>query len=125
MGRACFAWLFVMMLAFTPACTSILPNNDPVVVNAERVTAIALDTFDTFLKFEYENRERLEAISKDIHKVAENIRRNGKDWLLTARALTKAYKENRSPEAKFQLMTALAILQSAMSESHKYIATLK
>src|SRR5688572_9560710 len=101
---------FCLTTLFT-GCSSILPGNDPVVVNAERTTAIALDTFDTFLKFEYENKESLEKISKDIHKVAETIRKNGKDWLVSARTLTVSYKKNRSPENKFQLMTAIAVLQ--------------
>lgn len=114
-----------LAISFVLGGCKLLPGQDPVVVNAERTTAIALDTFDAFLKFEYEKKEELAKISPDIHKVAENIRKNGKNWLMTARELTKAYKQNRSAENKFNLMTALAVLQSAMSESQKYIAAIK
>lgn len=118
---AIFLQLFVLSF-FLSGCGSLQPGADPVVVNAERVTAIALDVMDSFLKFEHQNRATLERISPDIHKVAENIRRNGKKWLESARALTVAYKANRSDENKFQLMTAIAVLESAIAESHKYIA---
>jgi hypothetical protein len=113
--------LFAQLFVLASGC-AILKGQDPIVVNAERTTAIALDVFDTFLHYEYDNREALAKISPDIHKVAETIRRHGKEWLITARNLTKAYKENRSDQNKFQLVTAISVLQSAMSESTKYLA---
>jgi hypothetical protein len=38
------------------SCASVDEGADPVVVHAERTANYALDTFDAFLKFEYENR---------------------------------------------------------------------
>lgn len=111
-----------MFIMFVQGC-ALLPGQDPIVVNAERATAIAMDTFDSFMKYEFDNRVALARVSPDIHKVAERIRVNGKQWLLTARTLTKTYKANRSDENKFQLMTAVAVLQSAMAESQRYITT--
>lgn len=103
-------------------CASILPGNDPLVVNAERTAAISLEVFDVFLKFEYDNREALAKISPDINRTAETIRRNGKNWILTLRAVTRSYKQNRTPEGKFALITALSVVQTAIAESQKYMS---
>jgi hypothetical protein len=107
------------MLVF--GCASILPGNDPIVVNAERTTEIALVTFDTFLKFEYDNKEMLLKVDPGIHKFAEQLRVKAPQWLESARFMTKAYKKNRTSENKFSLTTALAVLQAGMVESQKYI----
>lgn len=102
------------------SCSSILPGNDPVVVNAERTTQLAVDVFDTFLKWEYNNRSAL-AFKPEVKQAADFIRDNGIGWLESARSMTKAYKENRSQENKFNLDTALAILRQAISEARKYL----
>jgi hypothetical protein len=97
------ALLFVLA-----ACSTLTPGADPVVVNAERTTALAADTFDTFLHVEYNNRAQLAAISPAIHTYAEVLRRNGQTWLQTARALTKTYEANRTAQNKASLQTAVA-----------------
>jgi len=118
--------LTVLAVLLAPVgCATVDPNADPIVVNAERLTGIALDTFDTFLKIEYENRDRLLAINKEIHEAAEFFRHNAVEWLSTARALTKAYKSNRSPQNKANLETAVAILQTGVLQAQKYIAQSK
>lgn len=114
--------LFLFQVFLITGCASIDKDADPVVVHAERTTAYALDIMDAFLKFEYDNRERLQDVSKDIKKYADVIRKNGKQWLTTARELTMAYKQNRTADKKFELMTAISVLQAAVSESQKYIA---
>jgi hypothetical protein len=103
-------------------CAAVERGQDPVVVNAERATAMALDVMDAFLQVEYLNRELLAQASPEIHQVAERVRTDGPKWLESARAATKAYKQNRSPENKFQLQTAIAVLQTAVTESQRYIA---
>lgn len=115
--------LFLLCLPafFLFGCASIMPGHDPIVVQAERTTKIALATFDMFLKYEFENKEMLEKLSPDIHKFAEQVRRKGPTWLQSARNLTLTYKNNRSEENKFQLETAVAVLQAAVSESQKYV----
>jgi hypothetical protein len=107
---------------FLISCASITPGNDPVVVNAERITALGADTFDTFLHFEADNSGALKTVSPDIHKFAEALRRNGQTWLLTARSLTKAYKLNKTPENKTSLQTALAVISEAVAQANNYVA---
>jgi len=109
------------LLLVLAACAQLQPGADPVVVNAERTASLAADTFDTFLKIEYDNRAALQTLSPAIHQYAETLRAKGPTWLASLRALTKAYKFNRSPENKASLQTAIAVVTAAMQESNKYI----
>lgn len=103
-------------------CASIEKGQDAVVVNAERTTALALEVFDAFLQWEFENRAAL-AVVPEIRKTADTIRRGGITWLQSARAMTKAYKANRTPENKANLETALEVLRAAVREAQSYLNT--
>jgi hypothetical protein len=112
---------FVLALAILhTGCGSIQPGNDPVVVNAERTTQLAVDVFDTFLQWEYANRQALSA-TPEVRQSADFIRAKGQDWLVTARSMTQAYKRNRTPENKGNLETAMAVLRSAIGEARHYL----
>ncbi len=113
--------LLPSVLFLNSGCSTLQVGADTVVVNAERVTALATDTFDTFLRIEYDNRASLNVIAPQIHQFAEKLRQNGQNYLTTARVLTKAYKANRTPENKANLATALSVLTSAAAESQKYL----
>lgn len=102
-------------------CAKILPGNDPALVNAERTTVLAVDVFDTFLKWEYENRQTL-SVQPEVKKAADLIRVKGPDWLATARSMTEAYRTGRTPENKANLETAVAILRTGIREAQKYLA---
>lgn len=119
-------FLLVLLIAlpalFVSGCASILPGHDPIVVNAERTIGVALDTFDVFLKLEYDNHEALKGVSPAIYESAQYIRKNGKRWIKSATDLTRTYKRNRSPENKVSLITAISVLQSAVREAEGYIA---
>jgi len=97
-------------------------NDDALVVNTEKALAIALDTFDVFLKLEYDNRAVLEKVSPKIHAYAETVRRNGKNWIKSAEAAKDVYKHNRTPENHANLVTAYKTLKTAIAESQKYIS---
>lgn len=118
-------YLIFLSLMICTGCGTIgriLPGNDPIVVNGERTIKIAFETFDTFLKLEYDNRENLKKISPEIFNVAEKIRYQGPRWLDTAKTTLRAYKQNRTEENKFGAITALAVLQNGLTEAEKYIA---
>jgi hypothetical protein len=110
--------LFAVILM--AGCAQIQPDNDPVIVNAERTTIIALETFDTFLQWEYENRLTLLAVP-EIKRTADRIRVDGQQWLETARTMTKAYKETRADADKNNLLAAVAILRTALVEATRYL----
>jgi hypothetical protein len=114
---------FILLLA--TGCASTEPGQDPLVVHAERTTAIALDVMDAFLRIEHEHRALLDQAVPEIHRFAERLRRDGPQYLATARAATRAYKHSRSPENQFTLQTALAVLQTALTEAQRYIALIE
>ena len=62
-----------LSLALLMNCAIIQPGNDKLVVNAERTTKLALESFDTFLKWEFDNREVLSPIP-EIRASADRIR---------------------------------------------------
>lgn len=115
----------VLLSLILSGCSTIAPGSDPVVVHAERVTGMALDTFDVFLKLEYENRARLAKISPDIHVTAELIRAKGFGWLSNARAATKRYKADRTEVTRSILVAATRFLEDAVLAAQKYIALSK
>ena len=103
------------------SCSTIQPGNDPVVVDAERTTQVAMTTFDSFLKYERSNDASLREVNPAIHKYANKVRDNGQQWLRTARSMTQAYKYNRSSENKANLLTAIAVLQEAVNQINQFM----
>lgn len=113
--------IYACALVALVSCSTILPGNDPVVVRAEQTTQLAYDTFQTFTKYEYNNRATLERLNPKIESYANVIRRNEKKWLQTARAETMAYKNNRT-NGHANLDTAIAVLQEAINQIGVYMA---
>lgn len=96
-------------------------HDDQIVVRTEQALYIALDTFDLFLKLERQNKELFAKVPK-AHEVAENIRRNGRNWIDAAQRAKNAYAHNRTAENHANLLTAYRTLQSAIEESKQFIA---
>lgn len=96
-------------------------TDDQIVVRSEQALKIGLDTFDTFLKAEYDNHDLFAKIP-GAHQTAENIRRNGKKWIKSLEAAHDAYKGNRSAENHATLITAYKTVQAAITESKNYVS---
>lgn len=129
----CAVTLAVTPIAFN-GCGSLtqqgLPTisaetSDQVILRAEQAAEGALLTFDTFVKVERDNEAPLKMVNPAIHDFANYIRRNGKNWIVTLRNTTKAFKANRTTENRASLNTILATLTSAVSETNKYIQQAK
>jgi hypothetical protein len=100
-------------------CKSI--TGDPVIVSCERTLNIALDTFDSYLKFEYENRAMLKNVSVEFFNVAEKIRKDGKLWIKTLNTAKQVYKANKTSENQINVLTAIAVLEFGLSETRLYL----
>lgn len=109
---------------FVTGCASILPGNDAVLVNAERTTALAYDTFDSFLSLERGQESYIKAVLPEVHNFANSLRVNAPKYLASARATTEAYRLNRDAANKASLNTAIAILQVALDQVKVYSAQL-
>lgn len=79
-----------------------------------------METFDAFLRWEYRNRDT-GLVTGDVHAVAQEIRRSGIDWLVTAREATKAYKQHRTEANKANLETAVRVLEALIRDAQKYL----
>jgi hypothetical protein len=102
-------------------CSTILPGQDKVLVNAERTSATAYDVFVAFAEWEQANRDLLWQQSPEIKHLADRLRTNGQTWLKTTRTVTEAYRLNRTEENRAVLQTWLAVLTTAIAEANTYI----
>lgn len=112
-------WWVAGLVLLGVGCASVAPDNDPVVVRAEQTTALAFETIDAFLDWEHANRTVADA---DVTAAADKLRVEAPKWLRAARSATKAYKANRTDENKATLVTAIAVLESAMREAQQHLA---
>jgi hypothetical protein len=106
----------VVLSITTSGCKTAPPTadsgyiaGDPVVVNAEKTIAISFDAIDRFLAWERVNRA---TAGPEVKAAADRIRKEAPDAFRTARAVLRAYKENRSPEQGALLNEWLAALST-------------
>ncbi len=102
--------------------TSVTPQAS-VVVNAEKTLRVSKDTFDLFLKLEYQNQALVKAKWPQIHQFAEYIRRNAPTWLITANNAKNDYKHGRGNLQS--LMAAIDTLTSNQTQAQTYITQLQ
>ncbi len=102
--------------------TSVTPQAS-VVINAEKTLRVSKDTFDLFLKLEYQNQALVKAKFPQIHQFAEYLRKNAPTWLITANNAKNAYKHgNGNLQA---LMSAIDTLTSNETQAQTYITQLQ
>lgn len=118
------AFLIGLAIPFLTGC-SIFPGQDPVVVRAEQAERIAMATFDAYVHIEYANREKLKTVSPDFLKVADRIRVDGTNWIGALDRTILAYKHNRAESNRADIVTALATVNTALSEAESLIARAK
>lgn len=100
----------------------VTPTGDPVVVNAERGTQIALETFDTWFDIEHRQRAMFKMALPEAHAFTERLRAEAPAWLATARRMTAAYKNTRAEPDRLALARAMAVLNAGLREAETYIA---
>jgi hypothetical protein len=114
---------FLAVLALLAGCKTftVAPGADPLVVYAEASAETALDTFDAFLKWERANEAALSEWPQ-IHATADEIRRNGKQWIRDLRTATKVYKSAKTSENRDALLIAQELLDFAVQEARQRFA---
>jgi len=116
-----FAITLLLLPLLLAGCFATLDKNaDPVVVNAERAMEIARVTLDAFVRFEYRQRAKC---PPEVQDAAERIRQHAPEWFNRAMRLKLAYKQNRDAQNRANLLTAIAVLQTAASEAAQALAT--
>ena len=95
---------------------------DAVVVTAESLRESALGVFDAFMRVEREHEAALKELNPDIHKAAEDIRKNGQKWLKDLTAAKVAYQTARTPDNQSQLLSSIALVRSVLISASKRLA---
>jgi len=118
----------IMPLALTPVivgcggCSAVTEGQDAVVVRAEQVSRYAFEIFDTFVGEEERNRAAWQAISPEIEKAANKVRREGKTGLEELVKVTRIYKTNRTAENRTSLITWTAVVQDLVRIAEEHLA---
>lgn len=111
----------VAVVTFT-GCASVLPGNDPLVVNAERTASTSFDLIKGFLQYEKDNRALLWRTDQGIKAVADKLRDKAPQSIETLRNATKAYKKAKTPQNKAALSTWLAVVNSLLADATSHMA---
>lgn len=110
----------IPLLLLLVSCTTLSPGADPVVVNAEKTTSVAVESLNTFFKLEASNHALVKERLPEVAKWTNYARANAPKWIESARQMTKAYKANRTDENKANLTTAIAVLSKAIGQVQIY-----
>jgi hypothetical protein len=87
-------------------------------VRAEQTLSVSLAALDSFVAFEHRRRADVPPLVRD---VAARVRLNAPRALDSANALRLAYKGNRSEDNRAGLLTALAVVESLVSEIRVWV----
>lgn len=126
-------FLAVILLAVSLAgCSTLNPNADPVLVRTEQVERVAFDTFDTYVRLVAAHEAKVKQVAPVAYQFAEWLRAKGPDGKPRGIAMVKsldatrrAYKANRSAANKASLLSALAVIESALAETQKHLLTVQ
>jgi len=109
--------LAALTLCLLAAC--VTPRQGQTVeIRAEQVLAVSLSALDSFTAFEHRRRSDVPALVRD---VAYRVRLEAPKALDSANALRLAYKGNRNAENQAGLLTALAVVESLVSEIRVWV----
>src|SRR5687768_10196277 len=117
-----FSTLAIPIAVTVTGCSAIQEGHDPVVVRSEQASRYAFEIFDTFVTEEERNRVGWRAISPDIEKTANRIRRQGRQAVEELVRVTRVYKYNRTPENKANVETWLLTVQELVRLAENNLA---
>jgi hypothetical protein len=110
--------LAALTLCLLAACATVRPGNQSAEVRAEQTLSVSLAALDSFVAFEHRRRADVPPLVRD---VAARVRLNAPRALDSANALRLAYKGNRNAQNQAGLLTALAVVESLVSEIRVWV----
>jgi len=110
--------LAALTLCLLTACATVRPGNQSAEVRAEQTLSVSLAALDSFVAFEHRRRADVPTLVRD---VAARVRLNAPRALDSANALRLAYKGNRNAQNQAGLLTALAVVESLVSEIRVWV----
>ena len=123
------AILISFALAACSGCKTVAPggayDGDSFLYNAEATVNASYVVFDTFVKWEYDNRATLEAAdakaAAEVKQAADHVRTNGRTIINSAIAAVELYKAAPNAMNKEKLSEVLRALQEEVNKAVKYI----
>lgn len=121
--------LVAFCLAACSGCKSLSPggvyDGDALLYNAEAAVVSSYVVFDTFVKWEYDNRADLEKAdasrAAEVRQAADFVRKNAKIAIGSVIAAVELYKKLPTEENRSSLMAALTTLQQEVVKAAGYI----
>ncbi len=123
--------LALLGLLLLGACATILPGNDPLVVESERVLTIGKGTLELVTDVDEANRTYWATNAPGFHQFVEwlrtkvtinetNVMRRGPAILNSLNIVKLEYKQHKA--SSNQLYTALATAQSVLNQAQLWLA---
>lgn len=103
-------------------CSTIQPDQDPIVVRAEQTASIALTGFDALFKLEYDNREWIDRKQPEIRDAVNHLRDYAPTLLGSLRSATKEYKALQNEATRSRLENLLASAARGLAEASEIMA---
>lgn len=123
MKRKVISYQLIAVLAlFTAGCATVLPGNDPILVNAQRNIVAARSSIYLVFQLERENEAYVMKYAPDVHKGVESLRHRAPDAIKAAWRVTETYRLNGSPNPN--VSTAFAVLNQIATEAKGYLSQL-
>ena len=110
--------LAAICLLTLSGCVTPRPGNQTIEIRAEQVLAVSAAALDSFVAFEYRRSADVPPLVRD---VARRVRLEAPKALDSANALRLAYKSNRSAANEAGLLTALAMVETLVSEIRVWV----
>lgn len=111
-------FILALPLLFLSACVTPRPGSQTAEIRAEQVLAVSAAALDSFVAFEFRRRADVPPLVRD---VARRIRLEAPRALDSANNLRLAYKGNRSAQNEAGLLTALAMVETLVSEIRVWV----
>jgi hypothetical protein len=110
--------LAIIAACLLSACVTTKPGSQTAEIRAEQVLAVSVNALDSFIAFEHRRRDDVPPLVRD---VARRIRLEAPKALDSANNLRLAYKANRTAANEANLFTALAVVDSLLSEIRVWV----
>lgn len=125
--------LVLLGLVLVGGCATILPGNDPLVVETERVLTVGKGTLELVTDVDEANRTFWATNAPAFHQFVEwlrtkvtfnetNIMRRGPAILMSLESVKIQYKQHKA--SSNAVYTALATAQSALTEAQTWLSTI-
>lgn len=103
----------VVLLA---GCASIKPGNDPLIVHADQSRKALVETADSFVALEKNNRDYFWSVSKSIKHTADGIRATVPPILIALDASVDRYRAHKTSVQSSDLELRIAIVTSTIAD---------